>query len=203
MAKELSQWISFLIRNSSNSGTLFALFIFRSPLTSHCKDQRCWSTQIKDLVFHQRSSLFCMLIVFLIKHNLKPIHYHRFVHQRLKCPPKIFKPTLQSLGHFWLGTLALTYLNYREFKTKKSLPPIWPNISTNIRWMRTFQVTILCPCMLGCWLYSVETNLNWKWWCDIKPSCVVVCVVGWPSALKVKMGAKLTPKMMRDDNSPK
>ena len=32
----------------------------------------------------------------------------RFVHQRLKRPPKIFKPTLHSLGHFWSGTLALT-----------------------------------------------------------------------------------------------
>jgi len=32
----------------------------------------------------------------------------RFVHQRLKRPPKIFKPTLHSLGCFWLGTLALT-----------------------------------------------------------------------------------------------
>jgi len=32
----------------------------------------------------------------------------RFVHQRLKHPPKIFKPTLHSLGRFWLGTLALT-----------------------------------------------------------------------------------------------
>jgi hypothetical protein len=43
-------------------------------------------------VFRQRSSLFCMLIVISIKHNLKPIHHHRFVHQRLKRPPKIFKP---------------------------------------------------------------------------------------------------------------
>ncbi len=37
-----------------------------------------------------------------------------FVHQRLKRPPKNFKPTLHSLGRFWLGTLACFY--YREFK---------------------------------------------------------------------------------------
>jgi len=75
---------------------------------SHCKDQIHQSTKIQDLVFRQGSSLFCMLIVFSIEHHLKPIHHHRFVHQRLKCPPKIFKPTLHSLGSFWLGTLALT-----------------------------------------------------------------------------------------------
>ncbi len=39
----------------------------------------------------------------------------RFVHQRLKRPPKNFKPTLHSLERFWLGTLACFY--YREFKT--------------------------------------------------------------------------------------
>ena len=38
-----------------------------------------------------------------------------FVHLRPKRPPKNFKPTLHSLGHFWLGTLACFY--YREFKT--------------------------------------------------------------------------------------
>ncbi len=41
-------------------------------------------------------------------------------------------------------------------------PPIQPNISANIKRMRTIQVTILCPCMLGRCLYSVEMDLKWK-----------------------------------------
>ena len=74
--------------------------------TSHCKAQRYGDTKIQNLVFCQRSSLFCMLIVFLFQHHLKPIHHHRLVDQRLKRPPKIiFKSTLHSLGCFWLGFL--------------------------------------------------------------------------------------------------
>jgi len=64
------------------------------------KDQRHRSTKIQDLVFCQRSSLFCMLIVFSIEHHLKPIHHHPFIHQRLKRPPN---------------------LNYRKFKTENWL----------------------------------------------------------------------------------
>jgi hypothetical protein len=56
---------------------------------------------VRDLCFYLRS------LCFNWSSPKKPIHHHRFVDQRLKHPPKIFKPTLRSLV-FWLGTLALT-----------------------------------------------------------------------------------------------
>ncbi len=39
----------------------------------------------------------------LIEEVARLYGYDRFVHQRLKHPPKIFKPTLPSQGRFWVG----------------------------------------------------------------------------------------------------
>ena len=77
--------------------------------TSQCNAQRYQKTKIQNLVFYQRSSLFCTLIVFRSSIIKKPIHHHCFIEKKTKAStPKILKPTLHSLGCFCLGTLALT-----------------------------------------------------------------------------------------------
>ena len=56
-------------------------------------------------------------------------------------------------------------------------PSIELNISANIRRMRTFQVNILCPFMLQCWLYSVEMDLNKQWLWKVEPTHDAACSV--------------------------
>ena len=56
-------------------------------------------------------------------------------------------------------------------------PPTQPNISANIRRMRTFQLNILCQCMLRCWLYSVETDLNKQRLRKVEPTHDAACSV--------------------------
>jgi hypothetical protein len=84
----------------------FAPFIFPKDI------ERIGTHRSKDRVFHflQRSShvLFAHFFFNQASSKANSLSSLRFVHQRLKRPPKIFKPTLHSLGRFWLGTLALT-----------------------------------------------------------------------------------------------
>ncbi len=73
-------------------------------------------------------------------------------------------------------------------------PPIQQNISANIRRMKTFQVTILCPCRLPCWLCSVETILNSKWQWKWGGTCGARCSAERTLTCHVFCGAILTNK---------
>ena len=111
MAKEPSQWISFLIRNSSNSGALFAPIIFRTPLTSHR------TSEYTD----QRSCVSPEIVTLLYAHCFFDRASSKANSPSSLRPPKTKASTQNLQTHPPLSRAFLvrhSSLNYREFKTE-------------------------------------------------------------------------------------